>query len=83
MAKGEALYKRRCADCHPNNGRESKRDAPLLAAQNLDYLMEQKRAFVSGKRQFVFLMDDAFRGLSLADLDSVAHFFASQEQFNH
>ncbi len=83
VAKGEALYKRRCADCHPNNGRESKRDAPLLAAQNLDYLKEQTRAFVSGKRQFVFLMDDAFRGLSLADLDSVAHFFASQEQFNH
>jgi sulfide dehydrogenase cytochrome subunit len=81
VAKGAILYKRRCADCHPDNGRESKRDAPLMAAQNLDYMKEQTRAFVSGKRKFVFLMDDAFRGLSQADLDAVAHFFASQEQF--
>lgn len=81
VAKGALIYKKRCADCHPDNGRESRRDAPLMAAQNLDYMKEQTRAFVSGKRKFVFLMDDAFRGLSQADLDAVAHFFASQEQF--
>lgn len=81
VAKGEALYKKRCADCHPNNGRESNHDAPLMAAQNLDYMKEQTRAFVSGKRQLVFPMDEAFRGLSPAELDSIAHFFASQDQF--
>jgi cytochrome c553 len=80
-AKGEALYKKRCADCHPDSGRGSDHDAPLLAAQDLDYLVEQVRAFVSGKRKFVFLMDDAFRGLSLAELESIAHFFAAQDQF--
>jgi hypothetical protein len=26
------------------------------------------------------MMDDAYRGLTLEDLDSVTHFFASQEQ---
>ena len=81
VAKGQGLYKKRCADCHPDNGRQSDHDAPLLAAQNLDYLIEETRAFVSGKRKFVFMMDDAFRGLSVADLESIAHFFASQDQF--
>jgi cytochrome c553 len=81
VAKGEGVYQKRCAECHPNNGRASDHDAPLMAAQNVDYLMEQTRAFVSGKRKFVFMMDDAFRGLSPAELDSVAHFFASQDQY--
>lgn len=81
VAKGAVWYKKRCADCHPDSGRESKRDAPLMAGQNLEYMKEQTRAFVSGKRKFVFLMDDAFKGLSAADLDAVAHYFASQEQF--
>ena len=81
VAKGAVWYKKRCADCHPDNGRESKRDAPLMAGQNLEYMKEQTRAFVAGKRKFVFLMDDAFKGLSAADLDGVAHYFASQEQF--
>ena len=81
VTRGAVWYKKRCADCHPDSGRESKRDAPLMAAQNLEYMKEQTRAFVSGKRKFVFLMDDAFKGLSAADLDGVAHYFASQEQF--
>jgi cytochrome c553 len=81
LAKGRALYQQRCADCHPDNGRESNHDAPLLAAQNLEYMMEQTRAFVSGKRKYVFMMDEAFGGLSPDELDSITHFFASQSQF--
>ena len=80
VAKGEILYKKRCAECHPDNGRASDHDAPLMAGQNVEYLMEQTRAFVSGQRKFVFMMDDAFRGLSPVELDSVVHFFASQNQ---
>lgn len=81
VAQGQAIYQKRCAECHPDNGRTSDHDAPLMAAQNVDYLMEQAREFVTGKRKFVFMMDTAFRGLSPAELDSVAHFFASQNQF--
>lgn len=81
VAKGAEIYKKSCAKCHPDNGRQSDFDAPLMAGQNMDYLMEQTRAFVAGKRRFAFQMDDAFRGLSPAQLDSVAHFFASQDQF--
>ena len=80
VTQGEAVYQKRCADCHPNNGVDSDHDAPLMAGQEVNYLMEQTRAFVSGKRKFVFMMDDAFRGATPAELDSVAHFFASQAQ---
>ena len=81
VAQGQPIYQKRCAECHPDNGRSSDHDAPLMAAQNVDYLMEQAREFVTGKRKFVFMMDTAFKGLSPAELDSVAHFFASQNQF--
>lgn len=81
VAKGQSTYQKRCAECHPDNGRVSDHDAPLMAGQNLEYMMEQTGLFVSGKRKFAFMMDDAFRGLSSADLDAVAHFFASQDQF--
>lgn len=79
--KGQAIYQKHCAECHPDNGRQSDHDAPLMAGQNLEYIMEQTRLFVSGKRKFAFMMGDAFRGLSQTDLDAVAHFFASQNQF--
>lgn len=80
-AQGKAIHARRCAECHPDSGRGSDHDAPLMAAQNVDYMLEQIKAFVSGRRKFVFLMDDAFRGLTPDELASVAHFFASQDQF--
>ena len=80
VAAGRQIYLKRCAECHPDNGRQSEHDAPLMAAQNLEYLIEQTQEFVTGKRKFVFMMDDAFRGLSAAELETVAHFFASQDQ---
>lgn len=79
VARGEALYNNRCADCHMDNGRESDKDAPLMAAQDLDYLIRQTAAYRGGARRFPTMMDDAYRGLSEADLASVAHFFASQD----
>lgn len=79
--KGLVIYRDHCAECHPGKGRQSDHDAPLMAGQNLEYIMGQTRLFVSGKRKFAFMMEDAFRGLSAADLDAVAHLFASQDQF--
>lgn len=80
VARGEIVFRNRCNDCHGDNGREADKDAPLMAGQNLPYLINQIRMFVSGKRKFGFLQDDAFKGQSLEDLDAVAHFFASQDQ---
>jgi sulfide dehydrogenase cytochrome subunit len=81
VAKGAEIYRIRCLDCHGDNGREADNGAPLMAAQNLDYMLAQTRAFVGGQRKFGFLQDDAFKGLSAEELDAVANFFADQEQY--
>ncbi len=80
VARGEALYLKRCADCHVDNGRDSDKEAPLTAAQDLNYLIEQTLAFKTGQRKFPFLMDGAYKNLSDEDLTAIAHFFAAQEQ---
>ncbi|CAB1367464.1 c-type cytochrome [Denitratisoma oestradiolicum] len=77
---GAAIHAKRCMECHPDNGRESDKDAPLMAAQDLDYLLAQTEAFRAGKRKFAFLMDEAYRDLAQDELASVAYFFASQDQ---
>jgi cytochrome c553 len=79
LAKGERVYANRCADCHLDNGRESDKDAPLMAAQDAAFLVAQSKLFKTGARKFPFMMDDAFRGLTDADLSAVAAFFAAQD----
>lgn len=78
VAQGGKLYRDRCADCHVDNGRGSDKDAPLMAAQSLGYLSEQTKLFLSGKRRYPFMMDDAYRGLKAEELEAISHFFASQ-----
>lgn len=80
VARGEAVYLKRCADCHVDNGRDSDKEAPLMAAQDLNYLIDQTLAFKTGVRKFPFLMDGAYKDLSDDDLTAAAHFFAAQEQ---
>jgi cytochrome c553 len=80
VARGEALYLKRCADCHLDNGRESDKEAPLTAGQSLDYLIAQTLAFKSKERPFPYLMDDAYRGLLDEELTAIAHFFSAQDQ---
>ena len=79
VKRGETIYGNRCADCHMDNGRESDKDAPIMAGQDLDYLTRQSFAFRKGDRRYPTMMDDAYRGLSEADLTAVAHFFAAQD----
>jgi cytochrome c553 len=78
-ARGETIYNNRCADCHMDNGRESDKDAPIMASQDPDYLARQTQAFRRGERRYPTMMDDAYRGLSEADLLAVSHFFAAQD----
>lgn len=81
VARGESIYAKRCADCHPDSGRDVANSAPLMAGQNLEYLIAQSKLYVSGKRKYAYLQDEAFKGLSERELEAVAHFFASQEQY--
>lgn len=80
VGEAAALYGRRCRKCHLDDGRDSDHDAPLMAGQTLEYLQAQTRDFVTGKRKFPFLMDEAYQGLSGDDLDRLSHYFASQQQ---
>lgn len=80
VARGETLYTDRCADCHVDNGRDSDKDAPLMAAQDLDYLVAQTLAFKSGERKYPYLMDNSYKDLSDEDLTAIAHFFAAHDQ---
>lgn len=80
VAKGAEIYKQRCAECHTDNGRQSDKDAPLMAAQNVEYMSAQTKLFVAGKRRFPFMMDDAYKGLNADQLEAVAQFFAAQDQ---
>jgi len=78
VAAAATIYRQRCIKCHLDDGRDSDHDAPLMAGQVLEYLQSQTEAYVSGKRQFPFLMDDAYRGLSREDLVNLSHYFAAQ-----
>jgi len=80
VPRGETLYQNRCANCHIDNGRESDKGAPTMAAQKPDYLIAQMLAFKAGERKFPFLMDIAYRDLSSEDLTAIAHFLATQDQ---
>lgn len=82
VEKGGTLYQNRCVDCHPDNGRESDNGAPLMAAQDIDYLLKQGRHFMDGKRKYAMMMERSFQKFSDADLEAVAHFFASQDQLS-
>jgi cytochrome c553 len=53
-----------------------------MAAQDVDYLIKQGHHFIEGKRKYPMMMDKSYQGLSEADLEAVAHFFASQDQTN-
>ena len=71
--RGEVVFRNRCEECHPDNGREGDRDGPRLAAQNPPYMLKQIRLFVSGKEVRLPPGQNLQRDLSDADLEAVAH----------
>ena len=79
VEQGEIVYSRKCAKCHDDSGRESDNDAPLLAGQNLEYLVKEVLAFKDGSRKQPSMMERSYRGLSEEELVAVAHYFASQD----
>lgn len=81
VQRGSALYFNRCVDCHAESGRVGDDDAPILNAQDLSHLTTQIKAFSDGKRKFVSLMRDSYRDLSADDLDAIAHYLASTDQY--
>lgn len=80
VAKGASVYGQRCQECHLDDGRGSDHEAPLMAGQSLEYLQAETAAFVSGKRKYPFMMDEAYQGLGKEELESLSHYFASRPQ---
>ncbi|MBL0943330.1 MAG: c-type cytochrome [Hydrogenophaga sp.] len=77
FARGEQVANgNRCASCHLPNyaGREQ---MPRLAGQREDYLLHSMRQFLSGQATGRdTIMAASLRGLSDADLQAMAHYFA-------
>lgn len=77
-AAGEKLATK-CLVCHEEKGKSQVDDMPRLAGQKLDYLQERLHSFRTDTAlPMPKKMAVAFNELPEADLDAIAHFFASQ-----
>ena len=65
-----------CATCHGQNGMSTLNEAPNLAGQPEIYLIEQLRAYRSGKRQNE-IMSIMAKPLTNADIDDLAAWYNS------
>lgn len=65
-----------CTTCHGPVGISQAPDAPHLAGQPEIYLAQQLKAYRAGRRRHE-VMEVVARGLSDADIDDIAAWFAS------
>ena len=65
-----------CATCHGLNGMSTLNEAPNLAGQPLIYLIEQLRAYRSGKRQNE-IMSIMAKPLTNGDIEDLAAWYSS------
>ena len=67
-----------CANCHGSEGRTVKGSAvPPIAGLPHDYMVQEMQAFKDGRRPAT-VMDQITKGLSDAQIASLAHYFAAQ-----
>jgi cytochrome subunit of sulfide dehydrogenase len=79
VAAGKKLHARDCESCHSKGGRDPADDAGLLGGQPLGYLKAALDQFKAGKREMDKKMKDKISKLSSADLDALAHYYASAQ----
>jgi cytochrome c553 len=73
-AKAESV----CAVCHGDDGLAKIPEAPNLAGQNENYLVEQLTAFKSGERKNE-MMSIVIKTLSDADIENLAAYYSAIE----
>lgn len=66
-----------CANCHGDRGHSSSEQIPVLAGQNPDYLVEQVRKYIDGRRRNVF-MEGVLKALSVDETAGMVMFYAQQ-----
>lgn len=76
-AAGKALASKNCAACHGETGITSNPAWPRIAGQKSDYLVNVLKSFRGGLRKDP-MMAGVVRGLSDADIDNLAAFYATQ-----
>jgi sulfide dehydrogenase cytochrome subunit len=76
---GAKVYDKGCAKCHDENGSLPDDDAGILAGQWLPWLQYSMVDFKSGTREMPKKMASEVKKLSDAEIESVLHFFASQQ----
>ena len=77
VAKGAALQEANCSRCHIEDGREGKDDTPTMASQWLPYMQMQMALYLNGTRKMPEKMEEKVKPLSLDELESLLHFYAS------
>jgi sulfide dehydrogenase cytochrome subunit len=77
IAKGAALQEANCSRCHIEDGKEGKDDTPAMASQWLPYLQMQMALYLENKRKMPEKMAEKVKPLSVEDLESLLHFYAS------
>lgn len=76
LAQGKLKVMQVCQTCHGVDGLGSMAGVPHLAGQPEEYLIRQLQGFRSGERQHA-QMSIIAQGLSDADIDNVASWYAS------
>jgi cytochrome subunit of sulfide dehydrogenase len=77
---GAAIHDQSCERCHSAGGSDPEDDAGLLAGQWKPYLERALHDFREGRREQPAAMERAVQGLSDADLEALAAYYASQGQ---
>ena len=77
VAKGAALQEASCSRCHIEDGREGKDDTPTMASQWLPYMQMQMALYLNGTRKMPEKMEEKVKPLSVDELESLLHFYAS------
>lgn len=77
VAKGAALQEANCSRCHIEDGREGKDDTPVMASQWLPYMQMQMALYLNGTRKMPEKMEEKVKPLSMDELESLLHFYAS------
>ncbi|HIJ61406.1 MAG TPA: cytochrome c4 [Rhodospirillaceae bacterium] len=76
-AKGKDIHDKQCDKCHTEGGSVAGDDSGVLAGQYLGYLSAELKDFKDGKRPMPKKMQPKMEAVPAADLDALAHYYAS------
>jgi sulfide dehydrogenase cytochrome subunit len=78
IVTGAALHERSCRRCHTQEGMNPADDSGILGGQGTNYLLRSMRFFRDGEREQPPRKQQEMQGLSEADMQALAAFYASR-----